>query len=124
MDNSSFFIKHYEHGESKTATVVQTLHQCCCLLLLCLTSRLSRVVVHMDIFKVLVDDLADGGVIRDEVGKAQAPMAPVSTDLTDDELAFRLGFRYCLVYLLNGINGLIIYFFQPLGICRYYKKGC
>ena len=104
MDDPSILIKHYEHGESETATVVQTLHQCCCLLLLRLTSRTARVVVHMDILEVLADDLADGGVIRDEVGKAQAPGTPVAAHLTDDELAFRLGFRYCLVYLFDGIN--------------------
>ena len=53
----------------------------------------------MDILEVLADDLADGGVIRDEVGKEQAPGTPVATDLTDDELTFRLGFT-----LLPGLS--------------------
>ena len=73
----------------------------------------------MDILEVLADDLADGAVIRDEVGKAQAPGTPVATHLTDDELAFRLSFRYCLAYLLEGINCLIIYLFQPLCLFLY-----
>ena len=42
----------------------------------------------------------------------------------DDELAFRLGFHYSQVYLFDGINGLVVNFFQTLCICRHYKKGC
>jgi hypothetical protein len=47
----------------------------------------------MDINKVLVNDIADGRVIRYEVSKPQAPGTPVATNLTDDELSFRLSFH-------------------------------
>ena len=45
----------------------------------------------MDIFEVVADDLADGRVVRDEIGKAQTPGTPVATHLTDDELTIGLG---------------------------------
>lgn len=62
----------------------------------------------MDIDKVLVNDIADGTVIRYEVSKPQAPGTPVATNLTDDELSFRLGFCYGLAYLLDGVDVLVI----------------
>ena len=71
----------------------------------------------MDILKILVDNLADGGVAGDEIGKAQAPWAPVATYLTNDELTFGLGFDKRLVYLFKGVDVLVIYLLQhSLGI--------
>ena len=68
----------------------------------------------MDILEVLVDAFADGGVAGYEVCKAQTPGTPVSTNLTDDKLAFRLCFHYGLVYLLDGVDSLVIDLFQTL----------
>ena len=113
MNDMAFLVEDNEYGESETATVVQALHQGCCLLLLRLTARLSGIVVHVDILEVLVDDLTNRGVVGDEVGKLQAPRAPVATDLTDDELVGRLGFRHSLVYLLQWVNSLVVDLLQP-----------
>jgi hypothetical protein len=66
----------------------------------------------MDILKVLGDNLTDGRVIRNEVGKPQAPGAPVSTYLTDDELPFSLSLDKSLVYLLDRVDVLVIDLFQ------------
>ena len=82
----------------------------------------------MDILKVVGNDAADGTVTRDEVSKAQTPRTLVSTHLTNDELAFCLGFCYRLVYLLQRIDALIVHSFQScLGICNktgYSQQPC
>ena len=69
MDDLALFIQHDEDWETETSAVVQSLHQCCCLLCLGFTLRLTGIVVHMGIDKVVADDLADGRVVRDEVRK-------------------------------------------------------
>ena len=58
------------------------------------------------------DDLADGRVVRNEVGKAQAPGAPVAAHLTDDEFSVSLGLEDGLVDLFEGIDIFVIYLFQ------------
>ena len=76
----------------------------------------------MDIFEVVVDDLADGCVVRDEIGKAQTPGTPVATHLTDDELTvgLGLGLEDGLIDLLEGVDRFVIHLFQRrLGLNRY-----
>jgi hypothetical protein len=71
----------------------------------------------MDILEVLADDLADSGIICDEVGKAQAPGAPVATHLTNDELALCLRLDDSLIDLFQWVYVLVIYLFESrLGI--------
>ena len=78
----------------------------------------------MDIDKVLVNDFANRGIFGDEISELQAPGTPIATHLTDDELAFGLSFRYSLVYLLDGINILVIHFLQRfLSVCRQGKEN-
>ena len=48
-----------EDRKSEAATVMEPLHQKFCLLLLRLAFRLARIVVHVDIHEVGVDELAD-----------------------------------------------------------------
>ena len=109
MNYLTIFIEDNEYRETETATVIQAFHQYCTLLLLNLISRLTRIVVHMDIFKVLVNDFADCGIIRDEVCKTQTPGTPVATHLTNNELSFRRSLGNGLVYLLYGVDGLVVY---------------
>ena len=140
MHHPTLFVKDHEHGEAKASAVIQPRHQSRGLVLarcsgrvwLAMTiiagrhssfrtwgdgGRASRVVVYVDILEVVADDLADGSVIRYEVGKAQAPRTPVSAYLTDYELTFRLCLCYSLVYLFEGINLLVIHLLQScLGI--------
>ena len=73
----------------------------------------------MDILKVFIDDFADGRVVCDEIGKAQAPDAPVAAHLTDDKLPTGLSLEDCLVDLFEGIDLFIIYLFQ----CRLGLNG-
>ena len=113
VDDPTLFVKDDENWESETAAVVQALHQGYCLF-----ARLPRMIVHMDVLEVIVNDLADGGVIGDEVSKPQAPRAPVSSHLTDDELAFGLGLYERLVYLLQGIDILIVHLLQTVLSCH------
>ena len=79
----------------------------------------------MDIDKVLINDMANSRVIRDEVSKAQTPGTPVASNLADDKLAFGFGFRDSLVYLLDGIDVLVIDFLErSLSVCRQGKESC
>ena len=112
MHHLALFIQHDEHGEAEATAVVQSLHQCSGLLFFLCSARSAGVVVHMDILEVLVDDTADGGVVRDEISKAQAPGTPVAAYLTDDELAVGLGLEDGLVNLLKGVDIFVIYLLQ------------
>ena len=79
-------------------------------------------VIGVDIDKVLFDDAVDGAVGCDEIGKTQAPGAPVAAHLADDKLAFLLSLQDSLVNLLQRINLLVIHFlecFLFLAICCY-----
>ena len=66
----------------------------------------------MDILEVVVDDLADGCVIRDEICKAQTPGTPVAAHLTDDELTTVIGLEEGLVNLFDGVNVFVVYLLQ------------
>jgi hypothetical protein len=112
MQNLAIRIEHDKYRESEAAAIVQALHQGGGLLGLLRSFRLSGIVVHMDILKVLVDNLADGRVVRDEVGKTQAPDTPVASHLTDDELTVGLGFGKSLVNLFEGIDFFIVHLLQ------------
>ena len=72
--------------------------------------RLTWIVVDVDIHETVVNNLTDCAVVRDEIGKAQAPRTPVTTNLTDDELSFRLSFGNGLVYLFDGVDIFVVYF--------------
>ena len=104
MEDSAFLVENNEHGVSETPGIVQTLHQGSALCQFLFTLRLARIVIDMDILKIIRYDLADSSVLLDEVCELQTPGTPIATHLTDDELAFGLSFRYSLVYLLDGIN--------------------
>ena len=72
---------------------------------------------YASIAEIICYDLADGSVFRDKVCELQTPGTPVATHLTDNELAFGLGFHHSLVYLFDGINVLVINLLQRrLGI--------
>ena len=79
----------------------------------------------MDILKVLVNDLADGSIIRDEDSKTQTPNTPVAAHLTNNELTFRLGLDNSLVNLLQWVDALVIHLLQScLGInCDSKQNG-
>ena len=72
-----------------------------------------------DIDKVFVNQIADCAVVGDEISEMQAPRAPVSTHLADDELVLCLGFCDGLVNLHDGVDVLIINLFQ-----RGLSVGC
>ena len=108
MDDPAFFIEHHKHWESETCRIIKAFQHSLCQLHLFLSLRFPGIVVHVDINKAFVNDIAYCGVFRDEVCKPQAPGAPVATHLTDDELPFSLGFQYSMVYLLDGVNVLVI----------------
>ena len=68
----------------------------------------------MDVHEVLVDQLADLRIFRDEIGEAQAPRAPVAAHLADDELAFGLSLFQGLVDLDVLVDGFVIHFLESL----------
>lgn len=78
----------------------------------------------MDILEVLVDDIADIGIIRNIVCKPQTSGTPVATNLTDDEFSLRFRLDNRLVYLLDGVDVLVIHLFQTrLSICQQGKEN-
>ena len=81
----------------------------------CLVAGAARVVVDVYIHEVAVDDLGNILVVSDEVGKAQAPWAPVATHLTNHKPALVAGLRQCFVDLCHWVDALVIYFLE-LGI--------
>ena len=119
MHDLSITIEHHEDGEAETLGMIEALQQCLRLTHLGLALRLAWVVVHVDINEVFCYETTDGGIIGDEIGKFQAPWAPVASHLADDELALALGLFHSLFDLLNGIDVLIIHFLQ-LCLCA----GC
>ena len=62
MDNLTLFIKYHKHRESETCRVIQPFQHFLCQLHLFFSLRLAGIVVHMDIDKVLVDDITDGSI--------------------------------------------------------------
>ena len=112
MDYLAGFIEHDEYGEAETDGVVQALQHGFCELCPCGILILAWIVVHMDIDIVLVDDLADGGIVGDKVGEPETPGTPVATDLAND--VFTLGFRLGqgLIDLFDGVDVFVIHLFQ------------
>ena len=125
MEHPTLFVKNNKNGESETAAIVQPFHQGFPFQHLRCPLRLTRIVVHMDILKVRVNNLADSGIVRDEVCKAQTPGTPVTTHLTDDKLTLLLSLRHSLIYLLNGVDIFVIHLFQAcLGMnCNGQQNG-
>ena len=69
VDNLAFFIKNYKYRESETTAIVQPFHQSFALCLFLLALGLARIVIHMDILEVLVNDFSDGSIFGDKVSK-------------------------------------------------------
>ena len=82
--------------------------------------------VHVDIDEVLFNDAVDGTVIRDKIGKTQAPRAPVAAHLANDELALGSCLLKRLVNLFQWVDFFVLDFFERrlfLGI-RSHCKQC
>ena len=121
MQDLSLLVENHEYRKSEPSGIVQPFHQGLPLLHLLGSLRLTRIVIHMDILEVLVNHLTDGCVIRDEVGKLQAPGAPVTAYLTYHELPFGLRLRNSLINLLYRVDFLIIHLLQTLcGLFRHF----
>ncbi len=73
MEDSAFLVEDNEHGVSETPGIVQTLHQGSALCQFLFTLRLARIIIDMDIDKVLVNDFANRGIFGDEISELQAP---------------------------------------------------
>lgn len=84
----AFLIEDYQDGEAEAGRMTKTLQQIRRLFRTDCSCLVAGIVVDMDIDIVAVDELADGAVTFNEVGKAQAPDAPVAPQLTDDMLVF------------------------------------
>ena len=75
-------------------------------------------VVHVDIYETVVDEVGDGGVVADEVGKLQTPGTPVAAHLADNVFPFFLCLVQSLVNLHEGIDAVVINPFQwRLSLC-------
>ena len=59
MEDSAFLVEDNEHGISETSGIVQTLHQGSALCQFLFTLRLARIIIDMDILKIIRNDLAD-----------------------------------------------------------------
>ena len=59
MEDSAFLVEDNEHGVSETSGIVQTLHQGSALCQFLFTLRLARIIIDMDILKIIRNDLAD-----------------------------------------------------------------
>lgn len=120
MQDLPLAVEHHKNGEAETGGIVQPGHHLIRQLSLLCTLFLPGIIIHMNIDKVIVNHLADGGIVGDEVCKAQAPGTPVAAYLTDDELAIGLGLEDGLVDLLKGIDIFVINLFQRrLGLNGY-----
>ena len=108
MKDFSLTIEDDKDGETETGGIVEALKHGLRLSSLLGILRLAGIIVHMDIYEVLVDDLTDGGIFGDEVGKAKAPRTPVASHLTDHKLATTLGLSQSLINLCHGIDLLVI----------------
>ena len=70
----------------------------------------------MDILVVLVYCSLDVSVLCDEVGKPQAPDAPVASQLYDDVLLCLGGLGYGLVNLCDRVDFLVVNFGEFSGV--------
>ena len=112
VDDFAVLVEHHKDGVAEARGIAQPLQHLGCLLHLGLALSLTRVVVHMDIDKVVVNDLADDRVFGHEVGKAQAPRTPVAANLAYHELSLSLGLDQRVVNLLKRIEAFVIDFLQ------------
>ena len=104
----ALLVQHHKDGKSETTGIIQSCqHLLGSLHLLC-PFLLTWIIVHMDIYKVLVNHLADSSIFGNKIRETQAPRAPVAANLTDNEFTFRLRFRYSLIYLLQRIDFLVV----------------
>ena len=119
VDDIAALVEHNEYGKAEASRIAEAFHH---LRRPCLAFGIGGTVggvVYVDIDKVVADERADVVVLCDEVGKAQAPRAPVAAHLTDHELPFALGLFQRVVNLLILVDGLIVDFGEGrLGRCR------
>ena len=108
----AIYVEYNKDGKPEATTVLEPFHQDSCLLLLFSIFRFAGIVVHVDVLKVLVNHFTDGCILRNEIGKPKAPRAPVSSNLTNHELAISLSFDDSMVYLLQRINVFVINLFD------------
>ena len=69
MNHLAFFIENDKYRESEATTVIQAFHKPFSLLQILCSLRLTRIVVHMDILKIVFNDLADRRIIRNKISK-------------------------------------------------------
>ena len=86
VQHLSIRAEQHKHREAEALWIAQTRHQGSSGLGLLLASRLARIVIHMYVDKVIVHHFSDVAVFADEVGKAQAPRAPVAAHLAHYKL--------------------------------------
>ena len=101
MDDVTLLIEYDQHREAKTSCIVEPLHQ-----RLAHFTRLTGMVIGMDIDKVLLNDAVDGAV-------------------TGDELALGLSTGDGLVNLFQRVDTLVIHLLERrllLGISHHGKK--
>ena len=110
MDDLPFVVEDDKDRESEALRIAQSFEHGLSVLLLCLAAALARIIVDVDIDKIVVDDFHDVAVLADEVGKAETPGAPVAADLANNEF---IGFG-CLsnsgINLCHGIDRLVVDF--------------
>lgn len=105
MDDAAVSIEHHEAREAETVGTAQTLDH---LLGGGAERGTATGIVDVDVFVVPFHDIPYGAVVLDELGKAEAPHAPVATQLADDMLSLRLGTHQGTVDLLHGVDTLIV----------------
>ena len=75
MEHPTLLIQYDENRKTETSGIVEPLHQGFTLLYFLGTLRLAGIVIDMDVFEIVRNDLADGGIPRDEVSELEAPGA-------------------------------------------------
>ena len=97
----------YKYRITETTGIVQTFLQGGCGLVLRSATTWN---IYVDILVVLVYCSLDVCVLCDEVGKPQAPDAPVASQLHDDVLLCLGGLGYGLVNLCDRVDFLVVNF--------------
>ena len=105
MDDAAVSIEHHEAREAETVGTAQAFDN---LLGGGAERGTATRIVDVDVFVVPFYDIPYGAVVLDELGKAEAPHAPVATQLADDMLSLRLGTHQGTVDLLHGVDTLIV----------------
>ena len=102
MEYISILVQNHEDWETETLRIIQSLHQLRSLLNRSIAFLLARIVIHVKIHEVIVHRLVHRRILLYEIGKAQAPWAPVATHLTNHKLALSLRLLQSLVYQSSG----------------------